>query len=89
MTINEAMDAISVNLMNVLNKIEKIELKKGLKEKERIKINIMKSQIIGCSELILGIYSNKESLNQKYIAYEIETAQSLCIKIIKELKKIN
>lgn len=87
MTLNEAIEAISINLIKVLEKIELLE-EKNLKEKDLINLNILKSQIIGCSNLILGIEERKDSLDGNYIIYEIQTAQALCKKTLKTIREI-
>lgn len=88
MTLNEALDGISDNLSLVLEKLLKIENKYTLSAKDMVAIQTIKDRIVGCSNLILSISDNRESLNKDYIVYEIKVAQKFCKKSIVELNKI-
>jgi len=88
MTLSEAIEGISENLSIVLLKLLELEESDNLDASDLVSLQLMKERIVGCSNLMLSISDNRESLHKDYIVYEIKVAQKFCKKSIAKLNEI-
>lgn len=88
MTLTEAIEGISDNLSIVIVKLLDLEESENLSASDMVSLQAIKERMVGCSNLILSISENRESLHKDYIVYEIKVAQKFCKKSITQLNDI-